>query len=72
MTLYLNETYEKMILDAVLKTLNMSRSEDFKNQSLFKMPFIEYFFEIETNQRIYFAKQISNLHKNNQALTGKI
>ena len=36
------------------------------------MPFIEYFFEIETNQRIYFAKQISNLHKNNQALTGKI
>ena len=49
----------------------MSKPEDFKNQSLFKIPFIEYLFEIETNQRIYFANQMSNLHKKNQALAEK-
>ena len=49
----------------------MSRPEDFKNQNLFKIPFIEYLFEIETNQRIYFANQMSNLHKKNQALAEK-
>ena len=71
MTLYFNETHERMILNAILKTLNMSRPEDFKNQNLFKIPFIEYLFEIETNQRIYFANQMSNLHKKNQALAEK-
>lgn len=50
----------------------MSRPEDFKNQSLFKIPLIEYLFEIETNERIYFANQMSNLYKKNQALAEKI
>ena len=71
MTLYFNETHERMILNAILKTLNMSKPEDSKNQNLFKIPFIEYLFEIETNQRIYFANQMSNLHKKNQALAEK-